>query len=76
MLTGLVIFNLALILVVVGVAARLLPRGFYHVWINLLHNTIGITTPTEQQARYAFLFWIISILVIVDVVVLLLVYVW
>jgi hypothetical protein len=35
--------------------------------ITGLHYTIGISTPTEDQVRRAVIVWIVSVVVIVDV---------
>jgi hypothetical protein len=40
-----------------------------------LHNTIGITTPTERQLRWVLIVWVLSTVVIFDAMALLLTYV-
>ena len=44
-----------------------LVAGFY--------TTIGITPPTEKQLRWVIVAWIVSVLLIVDLILLLFVYV-
>jgi hypothetical protein len=43
--------------------------------ITGFHATIGITPPTEKQLRWVIVAWIVSVLVIVDLVLVLFVYV-
>ena len=39
------------------------------------HASIGITPPTEKQLRWVIVAWIVSVLLIVDLILLLFVYV-
>jgi hypothetical protein len=68
-------FNVLMILLGVAVGGQILPIGFLQGLVNGLHLTMGISTPTPTQARWAIIVWIASILLIVDVLFLLFVYV-
>ncbi|MBS1859823.1 MAG: hypothetical protein JST11_30920 [Acidobacteria bacterium] len=64
--------NLLLLLAGAGVQAKLIPVRFLTGFITALHYTIGISTPTQDQVRRAVIVWIVSVLIIVDVLVALL----
>ncbi len=73
-MTVLLVFNLALLLLSAATFAGLMPARLSNGLVFLLHIIMGITTPTEKQARVLLIVWFISILVIVDGVALLMVY--
>jgi hypothetical protein len=60
-------FNGLMLLLAIGVIARVIPVQFLTGFITALHYTIGISTPTQDQVRRAVIVWIISIVIIVDV---------
>ncbi len=60
-------FNALMLLLAIGVVKKLVPVKLLTGFIAGLHYTIGISTPTPQQVRRAVLAWIVSILIIVDV---------
>jgi hypothetical protein len=74
-LYGVIIFNLIVILLAVGVARKMLPIKLLTSLLAGLHNTLGITVPTENQARMALLIWLAAAIIIVDGIGFLLVYV-
>ena len=60
-------FNGVMLLVAILVIARIVSVRFLTPLITGLHYTIGISTPTESQVRRAVIVWIVSVVVIVDV---------
>jgi hypothetical protein len=74
-LNGLLIFNLAILLLAVATLAQVLPLRLYDGFLRGLHNTIGITTPTDRQLRWVLVVWLLSLAAIVDGMALLLQYV-
>lgn len=60
-------FNGVMLMLVILVIAKLISVRFLTPLITGLHYTIGISTPTEAQVRRAVIVWIISVMVIVDV---------
>lgn len=58
--------------IVAGVASGLVPAKWYDGLMRGLHNTIGITTPTERQLRWVLIVWILSTVAIFDAMALLL----
>ena len=60
-------FNGLMLLLAVLVIAKVLSVRFLTPLITGLHYTIGISTPTEQQVRRAVIVWIVSVVIIVDV---------
>lgn len=63
---GLFWFNVVLIAFCAATAAGFLPRRLYDGFLRGLHNTIGITTPTDRQLRWVLIAWVMATLVIVD----------
>jgi fatty-acid desaturase len=59
-------FNGLMLLLAVGVVAKLISVQFLTGFITALHYTIGISTPTQEQVRRAVLVWIIAMVIIVD----------
>lgn len=59
----------------VAAAVGLMPRRLYDGFLRGLHNTIGITTPSDRQLRWVLAAWLLSTLIIVDGLALMLVYV-
>jgi len=73
-MTGFVALNVLLLVICAAVAAGVVPRSLYDGMMRGLHNTIGITTPTERQVRWVLIVWIVSMLAIFDAMAALLVY--
>ena len=68
-------FNLVLALLAVFVGTGVVPIKVVSGLVAGFHATIGITPPTEKQMRWVIVAWLISLLLIVDVVLFLFVYV-
>lgn len=68
-------FNAFLIALGIGAALSRVPPKFVTAFLHGLHGTIGITAPTPNQVRWALVVWIASIAVIVDVLWLMMIYV-
>jgi len=64
-----------LLLLAVAVASGRVSLRFFATFLDGLHNTIGITTPSPRQVRWVALAWIASVILIVDMLALLLAYV-
>jgi hypothetical protein len=62
-----VCFNGVMLLLAILVIAKIISVRFLTPLITGLHYTIGISTPTEAQVRNAVIVWIVSVVVIVDV---------
>jgi hypothetical protein len=73
-MTGFIALNVVLIAICVAVAAGLVPSTLYDGLMRGLHNTIGITTPSERQVRWVLIVWILCMLAIFDAMAGLLVY--
>jgi hypothetical protein len=71
----LIIFNLVLLAMAVAVMTRMLPTGFLGSLIDGLHKSIGITAPTPNQIRWVVVVWLVSMVVIVDMMLFLFAYV-
>ena len=63
---GIVIYNVAMILLGVTVRIGLVPATTVEGMLAWLHGIIGITPPSTESARTIATFWIISMIVIVD----------
>ena len=57
------------------VAIGLVPLKLVSGLVAGFHASIGITPPTEKQLRWVIVAWIVSVLLIVDLILLLFVYV-
>jgi len=68
-------FNAVLVLLALAVARGLVPMKSIGGLVAGFHATIGITPPTEKQLRWVIVAWIVSVLLIVDLMLLLFVYV-
>jgi len=73
-LIGILVLNGLAIAVAAVIAAQILPSRMYTDALTILHNTIGISPPTEQNARMVALLWIGSLLLITDVLLFMLVF--
>jgi hypothetical protein len=62
-----VLFNVLMVVIIAGIIKRLLPIGFLTDLITGLHYTVGITVPPPDQVRRAAVVWIISVVIIIDV---------
>ena len=74
-MTLILVFNAVLVLLAFFVGMGLVPIRVVSGLIAGFHATIGITPPTEKQLRWVIVAWIVSVLVIVDLVLVLFVYV-
>lgn len=74
-MNGLVLFNVAMLLLCAASAAAWLPRRLYDGFLRGLHATIGITTPSDRQLRWVLVVWLLCTLAIVDGLALMLAYV-
>lgn len=68
-------FNAVLVLLAFLVAMGIVPMKPVSGLVAGFHATIGITPPTEKQLRWVLVAWIVSVLLIVDLMLLLFVYV-
>jgi hypothetical protein len=59
-------FHALMLLLAFGVVTRVIPLHSVITILGYLHNSIGITTPPEQQVRTIALIWLASIVVLVD----------
>ena len=71
----LIIFNVVLLALAVAVMTQMLPTGFLGELVDGLHKSIGITSPTPNQIRWVVVVWLVSMVVIVDMMLFLFVYV-
>lgn len=71
----LILFNVVLLLLGILVARNRVPMKYASSLLHGLHGTIGISAPTPKQVRGAVLLWILSLALIVDVLWLMLQYV-
>lgn len=62
----LLIFNVLMILLVAGIASRVLPASVYSGLLQALHITVGITTPPPEKLWIIALIWLASITILVD----------
>ena len=60
-------FNALMLLLAIGVLAKAISVSFLTGFITALHFTIGISTPTQAQVRHAVIIWIVSVVIIVDI---------
>ena len=74
-MTGIVLFNVAMLAICAAVLTGLVPTKLYDGAMRGLHNTIGITTPSERQVRWVLIVWIVCMVAIFDAMAALLVYV-
>jgi hypothetical protein len=68
-------FNAVLVLLAFLVAVGRMPMKPVSGLVAGFHATIGITPPTDKQLRWVIVAWIVSVLLIVDLILLLFVYV-
>jgi hypothetical protein len=61
-----VVFNAVMVLVGAGVVAKVISVQFLRGLVTALHYTIGISTPSQDQVRRAVIIWIVSVVLIVD----------
>ena len=66
--------NVVLALIAVSIASGILPAKAFSGAVTVLHKTIGITLPAPDKERTVAVIWIVSILVIGDVVLFLLIF--
>jgi hypothetical protein len=72
---SIVLFHILMVLLGLGIAARIVPPQRVGDVFGYLHTTIGIITPALEQVRMIALIWIASTIVIVDGCLLLLVFI-
>ena len=70
-----IVFNAVLVLLAFFIGMGFVPIKMVSGLVAGFHATIGITPPTDRQLRWVIVAWIVSVLVIVDLVLLLFVYV-
>lgn len=75
MYTFVVLLHVVSLALVAAAMANLLPGKLYDSLLRGLHNTIGITTPSQRQLRWVLVVWVLSVVIIFDAMALLLVYV-
>jgi len=73
-MTGIVVFNVVMILIGAGVASPFAPAKLFGDLLGYLHTIIGITTPAPDKVRMVMLIWIASLIFLVDGLLLLLVF--
>jgi hypothetical protein len=66
MLIIIIVFHLLMLLLALGIAARIIPASQVSNILGYIHKTIGITTPAPEQVRMIALVWIGSVIIIVD----------
>ncbi|MFN7995674.1 MAG: hypothetical protein U0Q18_18835 [Bryobacteraceae bacterium] len=74
-MSGLLVLNTVILLLCGAILAGLFPLRLYAGMLRGLHNTIGITTPSDRQLRWVLIVWLISVVVIFDAMAALLIYV-
>ena len=74
-MSGVLKLNIAILIVCAAILAGLFPMRLYGGMLRGLHNTIGITTPSDRQLRWVLIVWIVSAVVIFDTMAALLIYV-
>jgi hypothetical protein len=72
---AIIAFNVICLVLGAAVLANLVPFRFYGGILRGLHNTIGITTPTDRQLQWVLIAWIVAMIAIVDLMVVLFAYV-
>ena len=65
-MVAIVVFHALMVLLALGVVTRSIPLQSVSTILGYLHNSIGITMPSEQQVRTIALIWLASIVVLVD----------
>jgi len=65
-MTAIFIFNVVMILLGAGIAARILPPSLYTGLLEALHITVGITTPPREKLWLFAVIWIAIITVLTD----------
>jgi hypothetical protein len=74
-MVAIVVFHILMLLLALGVGIEIIPAQRVSTALGYLHNSIGITTPAEQQVRMVALIWIGSVVFIVDGCLLLLLFI-
>ena len=59
-------FHALMILLAIGVATKVISAKVQYEFITGLHYTIGISTPPQDQVGRMVIIWIVSVVVIVD----------
>lgn len=72
---SIVVFHVLMLLLGIGIVARVISAQRISSALSYLHTSIGITTPPLEQVRMIALIWIVSTVVIVDGCLLLLVFI-
>ena len=68
----LIVFHVVACGLLAAIATERVPRRWYGGLLRGMHNSIGITTPTDRQVKAVMIAWVASMIVIVDAAVLLL----
>lgn len=64
-MTAFYLFNLTMLLLGGAVLGGLIPQRLLGL-LRGLHNTIGISTPTDRQLRWVLVVWLLCTAAIVD----------
>ncbi len=59
-------FHILMLLLGLGIMTQLVPMRVVSSLLGYLHNTIGITTPSQEKVKTIALIWIGTTVVIVD----------
>jgi len=59
-------FHVLMMLLALGIATQLIPVRLVGNFLGYVHNTIGITTPSQEKVKTIALIWIGTTVVIVD----------
>ena len=59
-------FTALMALLAVAVGLQWLPTKIFDPLLEILHGTVGISTPPPRQVRIAVIVWIVSAVVIID----------
>jgi len=73
-MAALVFFNALMVLVGAGIGSQVVPTKFFRGLLTMLHNTVGITTPSPDKERMVAVIWIATVTLIVDGMVFLLLF--
>ena len=65
-MVSIIVFHGLMLLLALGILARIIPAQRISSALGYLHNTIGITTPPPNYVRVIALVWLGSIMVMVD----------
>ncbi len=61
-----IVFHVLMLLMGLGIVTQVVPVRVVGTFLGYLHNTIGITTPSQEKVTMIALIWIAAGVVIVD----------